>query len=221
MLTRLFRLNPFFWGILVIFFVTCCIYLTVASAKEIFFELNTIHTLYLDTFFQNYTLLGDGVVSIAVFLILMLAERTTLAMQVIAAYLLSGIVVQVMKRVFHAPRPHAIISNTEYHYFIEGITHSGMNSFPSGHTTSVFVLATLLSLHTANKKMAVLYLIPAIITGYSRIYLGQHFLADVVAGALTGVMCALVVYWWLREFSLGFGEDPDTLVLRLRSPQFT
>ncbi|THU39241.1 phosphatase PAP2 family protein [Niastella caeni] len=196
---RIYKADPVFWSVLLIMLTASGVSLAIFSAKDIFFKLNTIHTLYLDTFFQNYTLLGDGVVSIAIFLILLLAERTALAMQVITGYLFSGIMSQILKHAVHAPRPHAIISHLEYPYFIEGITNTGMTSFPSGHTTSVFALAALLALNTSDKRISLIYLITAIITGYSRIYLGQHFLADVVAGALIGVLSALLVYWYLRQ----------------------
>jgi len=196
---RIWKCCPVFWSVLLTVLSISGVCLAVFSAKDIFFGLNTFHTLYLDAFFQNYTLTGDGVFSIAVFLILLLVDRTALAMQVITAYAFSGIIAQVLKRAFHAPRPHAIISNTEYHHFIDGITNNGMNSFPSGHTTSVFALATVLALNTTDKRFSIIYIITAIITGYSRIYLGQHFLADVTAGALIGTLCGLVVYWYLSQ----------------------
>jgi membrane-associated phospholipid phosphatase len=198
----IYKTDPVFWSVLLAVFTINGFSLAIFSAKDIFFRLNTIHTLYLDTFFQNYTLLGDGVFSIAIFLILLLAERTAMAMQVITGYLFSGIISQVLKRLIHAPRPHAIISNTEYPYFIDGVTHTGMTSFPSGHTTSVFALATLLALNARDNRISLIYLVTAIITGYSRIYLGQHFLADVTAGALIGVLSALLVYWYLRQVKI-------------------
>jgi membrane-associated phospholipid phosphatase len=199
---RIYKADPVFWSVLLFVLAISGFCLVVFSAKDIFFQLNTFHTLYLDTFFQNYTLLGDGVFSIAVFLVLLLAERGALAMQVITGYLFSGMISQVLKRLIHAPRPHAIIQNTEYPYFMDGITHTGMTSFPSGHTTSVFALAVLLALNTNDKRRSPIYLVTAIITGYSRIYLGQHFLADVVAGALIGILSALVVYWYLRRVKI-------------------
>ncbi|OQP43972.1 hypothetical protein A4D02_10890 [Niastella koreensis] len=199
---RIIKADPGYWGVLLIVFTISGICLSVFSARQIFFSLNSIHTLYLDTFFQNYTLLGDGVVSIAIFLMLLLAERWSLAVQVLTAYLFSGIVSQILKKAFHAPRPHAIISNAEYPHFIEGITNTGMNSFPSGHTTSVFALATILALNATDKRFSIIYIITAIITGYSRIYLGQHFLADVTAGALIGTFSGLLVYWYLRQVKI-------------------
>jgi membrane-associated phospholipid phosphatase len=199
---RIWKADAVFWSVLLIVITISSGSLLFFSSKEIFFGLNSIHNLYLDTFFQNYTLLGDGVFSIAIFLILLLAERAALAMQVITGYLFSGIISQVLKYAFHAPRPHTIISNNEYPYFIEGVTHTGMTSFPSGHTTSVFALGILLALNTSDKRFSLIYLVTAIITGYSRIYLGQHFLADVLAGALIGTLSALVVYWYLRRVKI-------------------
>ena len=203
-LIRIYKADPVFWIFLLLLLSVSGVCLAVFSSKDLFFKLNTFHTLYLDIFFQNYTLLGDGVFSIAIFLMLLLADKITLAMQVITGYLFSGIVSQVIKHLVHAPRPHAVISGTEYPYFIEGVTLSGMNSFPSGHTTSVFALAVLLALNTSDKRISLIYLISAIITGYSRIYLGQHFLADVTTGALIGMLSALVVYWYLREVKIEF-----------------
>ena len=201
---RTYKADPVFWSVLLTTLGCSGICLAFFPAKVLFFQLNSIHTLYLDTFFQNYTLLGDGVFSIAIFLMLLLADKITVALQIITGYLFSGIISQVFKHLINAPRPHAIISNMEYPYFIEGVTYSGMNSFPSGHTASVFALAVLLALNTNDKRISLIYLVTAIITGYSRIYLGQHFLADVVTGALIGTLSALLVYWYLPQVRIEF-----------------
>lgn len=212
-LIRIYKTDPVFWILLMSLLSACGICLAVFSSIDLFFRLNTFHTLYLDIFFQNYTLLGDGVFSIAIFLILLLADKIPLALQVITGYLFSGIISQIIKHLVHAPRPHAIISNAEYPYFIEGVTLSGMNSFPSGHTSSVFALAVLLALNTSDKRISLIYLITAVITGYSRIYLGQHFLADVTTGALIGTLSALAVYWYLRQVKIEFrGVNNDARV---------
>lgn len=203
-LIRIYKADPVFWILLLLLLSVSGVCLALFPNKDLFFKLNNFHTLYLDIFFQNYTLLGDGVFSIAIFLILLLADKITLAMQIITGYLFSGIVSQVIKHLVHAPRPHALITNAEYPNFIEGVTLSGMNSFPSGHTTSVFALAVLLALNTRNKRISLIYLITAIITGYSRIYLGQHFLADVATGALIGTLSGLVVYWYVGQVKVEF-----------------
>jgi membrane-associated phospholipid phosphatase len=75
----------------------------------------------------------------------------------------------------------------------------GFASFPSGHTTSVFALATMLALLEKNKRTNVVYLLVAVAVGYSRIYLGQHFLNDVLMGSTIGMLTSLVIYWLLGE----------------------
>lgn len=96
------------------------------------------------------------------------------------------------------PRPKAFFDSGEYAWFIDGVTHGGSNSFPSGHTASAFALATILSLYSKNRLVGILCFILAVAAGYSRIYLGQHFFTDVFAGAVIGVMAALFVWVFLR-----------------------
>ena len=75
----------------------------------------------------------------------------------------------------------------------------GFSSFPSGHSTTVFALATMLALFEKNKKWNILYLLGALGVGYSRIYLGQHFLGDVLVGSGLGMLVAVLVYWLYPE----------------------
>ena len=106
----------------------------------------------------------------------------------------SAAFLRVMKSIWSAPRPRAIIDPAVYKYFLAGISHSGLNSFPSGHTTSAFALATILALHATKKGWGIFFLLLAVGVAYSRIYLGQHFLPDVTMGAILGTVSGLLVY---------------------------
>jgi membrane-associated phospholipid phosphatase len=59
-------------------------------------------------------------------------------------------------------------------------------SFPSGHTSSAFAIATSLSLNYPKWYVAVPAFAWASATSYSRLYLGVHYPTDVLAGALIG-----------------------------------
>jgi undecaprenyl-diphosphatase len=64
-------------------------------------------------------------------------------------------------------------------------------SFPSGHTALAFTIAVMLSDWRPDLKNYLYSL--AVLIGFSRIYLGAHFLVDVLAGALLGYLIGRVV----------------------------
>lgn len=66
----------------------------------------------------------------------------------------------------------------------------GMYGFYSGHASNAFAVAFFMITVAASKRR---YIIPvallyAILTSYSRIYLGVHFPGDVLAGAIMGAL---------------------------------
>jgi membrane-associated phospholipid phosphatase len=156
-----------------------------------------------------YTNVGDGLYSIGLFLLLLWFRKPLPGWEIVFVFLLSGLMVQLFKNIFPMPRPQTLLENTNYQYFIHGVTNVGNASFPSGHTATAFGTVTILSIFTKNKMISLLYLLAAILVGYSRIYLGQHFLQDVLAGALIGVPVALIVYFvvanhpsWIEKLEL-------------------
>lgn len=67
-------------------------------------------------------------------------------------------------------------------------------SFISGHATNSFGFAVFLSLLFRNRRVTGVALVWATLISYSRIYLGVHFISDVVGGILAGTGIALVLY---------------------------
>ncbi len=67
-------------------------------------------------------------------------------------------------------------------------------SFPSGHATGAFALATLLTLRYPKPEVYIPAFAWAGLVGYGRMYFGLHYPSDVLAGALIGVGSAYLVY---------------------------
>jgi membrane-associated phospholipid phosphatase len=194
-LRSIFVANRYFFILFLFFFGAGLIFLLTEGKATAFIYLNPWHRSTLDTFFVYVTFLGDGLFAVIICALFLVLRRWSPALQLITAFLLSALVSQILKNVFSMPRPKQFFPPGQYAYFIPGVTHVGFASFPSGHSTSVFALATLLALFEQNKKWNIAYLLVAVAVGYSRIYLGQHFLGDVLMGSFIGVLTAVLVNW--------------------------
>ena len=77
-------------------------------------------------------------------------------------------------------------------------------SFPSGHTTMAFALATtVLLLHHKHRPkrevwFIVLLYVVAIFVGFSRVYVGVHYPLDVLAGAVLGILAPFAITLSMR-----------------------
>jgi len=96
----------------------------------------------------------------------------------------------IMKRAFDRRRPWEKYPDVIYPY-----KHSGGKSFPSGHTSTAFTLATSLTLEYKKWYISVPAYLWAGSVGYSRIYLGVHYFSDVMGGAVVGTGSALLAHW--------------------------
>jgi membrane-associated phospholipid phosphatase len=148
--------------------------------------INGNHTPILDYFFRLYTNVGDGLLLVPIVLVLLFVRFQYAIMAVTASSFL-GIIISIFKQLFfaNAPRPRAYM-NDELIHFVPDVSVHSLHSFPSGHTATAFCLALLLSYVFLNRWITIVTLICALLVGYSRIYLAQHFLVDVAAGAIIG-----------------------------------
>lgn len=67
--------------------------------------------------------------------------------------------------------------------------------FISGHATNTFAIAVYFSLIFRSSKTSVVLFLWAMLSSYSRIYLGLHFPGDILAGAVSGTLIALLFYY--------------------------
>ena len=197
-LASLYKKNRLFFLIFLVFFLVSVYMLLFISKAKGFYLLNTYHSNLLTTIFTWFTYLGDGFFCVATGLLLFVFKKRFLSLMVLSSYAISGIIAQVLKYFIIEARPAVYLKDSSYQYFIDVTLHN-MHAFPSGHTASAFALAAVLSFAAKNKNYSILFLAAAILVGYSRIYLAQHFMDDVLAGAVIGLLSAIICWIFFEK----------------------
>ena len=116
---------------------------------------------------------------------LRVALRVALALG--AALILAGIAVQVLKRVVDVPRPLAVFGPAAVHVLLQPLRRQ---AFPSGHSASAGALAAFALLRYRRAAWPLLLLAAA--GGISRVYVGAHWVLDVIAGWAVGAAAAVI-----------------------------
>ncbi len=156
---------------------------------------NANNNAFADWVFRVITLFGEIYFIIPAIAFVWWKKGRENALLVIFAMLDVGVVVQGLKRLVfsHLNRPAELIGKLHSLRTIDGVEALRFHSFPSGHTAGAFALMFLLSFIFNSRSATVFFFLLALLTGISRMYLMQHFLSDVVAGALIGVSVAWII----------------------------
>ncbi|ACI54467.1 phosphatase PAP2 family protein [Rhizobium leguminosarum] len=89
------------------------------------------------------------------------------------------------------------------------IAPSADPSFPSDHATATFAIAAAFLMH-GMRRLGIWFFAAALLVTVSRVYIGTHYVSDVLGGALTGIIAAIAV----RAFYLE-GTRFDRLITRI------
>ena len=145
-------------------------------------------------FMRYVSLFGDWPLHVALGLILLGIAwirdskkwmRIFLAMLV--AMSIAGVTGHVIKRTIPRPRPSV---KTEIHWGGSRFS-SKYHSFPSGHVGAS--TAFFCALFLANRRIGLACLPIPILIGFSRMYIGAHYLSDIICAAILGILSAVLV----------------------------
>lgn len=160
--------------------------------------INGANSPFFDLFFKNFTKFGEGVF-IVFLVILLLFMRLKWSLTFILALLFHLFFILINKNWLFSDisRPLGYFNELGLNnvlHVVEGVKLHSKHSFPSGHTTGALFGASFILLIFSNKKLAWVMAIIGLLVGYSRVYLGQHFLIDIFFGYFFGVSSTILAY---------------------------
>lgn len=155
----------------------------------LFFIHNNFHFPVLDKVMILATFAGDkGLIWILISILLLINKKTrvigimSLGALILSAFLGEGL----LKHIVQRQRPYADF--TWVHLLIDKSTKY---SFPSGHTSSSFAAAFILSKYL--KRFSLVFWILAFLIAFSRLYLFMHYPIDVIGGIVLGLICGKTI----------------------------
>jgi undecaprenyl-diphosphatase len=134
-----------------------------------------------------------------------------------AAIAVPGIITNIMKHIFGRARPGfgGSVDPSLFHPFSWPAAYA---SLPSGHATTAF--SVLVIFGSLWPRARTVWLIYALLIAASRIVVTAHYPTDVAAGALVGVLGAVMVRRYFALRGLGFSIGPDGALHQLPGPSF-
>ena len=156
---------------------------------------------WLDRFMWLTTQLGNMLTALVVALLFFIFNYRPLAILIIIGTFTLWLVVEIIKAIVDRDRPFLTLDQTR----VVGSREKG-DSFPSGHTTQIFFLTTLLAYYfqCGLGTSIALYAVAALV-GFTRIYVGAHYPRDVIAGIVLGSIWGTLItlinpYWFVLRF---------------------
>lgn len=158
---------------------------------------------FLNPVMRFITALGDGgFVAIAVCILFMFFKKTRkVGITAGLSLVLEAIIVNLtIKKLVARTRP--FIVNEAINYIT---TRPSDNSFPSGHTGSVFAVASVI-FFMMPKKAGIPAMILASLIALSRLYVGVHYPTDIIAGFLVGMFTGFLAKLIVEKISQKKGK---------------
>ncbi|MDO8626898.1 MAG: phosphatase PAP2 family protein [Candidatus Diapherotrites archaeon] len=143
-------------------------------------------------FFLAINALGSPVTWVLLAALLYWSNKENESFMLINTILISSLIVGGLKKLIARPRPSA--------EFLQILAKDDVQtlSFPSGHSA---IMASILSYYSKiEKKLFLPLLIVALIVAFARIFLGMHYLTDVVAGLLIGYFAGILGFKAREKF---------------------
>ena len=202
--------------------------LSLPYERDLFLWLNNHHSDYWDVFMTLYSskVLWIPMCVILLFLTFYKTKWQNAVLFILCFVLLATLCDQisssVVKPFFARLRP-THHPDFMYHVLIVNDYKGGRFGFISSHATNGFGVATFVSLIYKHRNLAITLFLWALASCYSRIYLGVHFISDIIGGIILGSLIGFLIYLLfqylrVRIFKWKQGEE---IIKELQSPVYS
>lgn len=167
--------------------------------QTIFLAINALHTPYLDSFMYIFT--GKLVwIPLYMSILYVLYRNFNLRMTIFTAIMFALLIViadqtcsSILRPIFERPRPSRNPDIADIVHLVNG-RRGGKFGFPSCHAANTFALACFAMLLFKNRAVTTFFMLWAIVTCYTRIYVGVHYPGDLLFGTVVGFTAGFVTY---------------------------
>jgi len=171
--------------------------------KQLLLFLNSFHNSYFDTFMYTFSKVAVWIpfyLSVVFILFKNQGKKAFwMLLMLILGVVLADQISGFMKDGFQRFRPSHDPAIQNFVHIVNN-SRAGLYGFVSSHAANTVGFAVLSSLFIRHRTYTFISLGWAIITSYSRIYLGLHFPLDILGGALTGLFIALFLYFIYTKY---------------------
>lgn len=168
--------------------------------RSAFLWLNNAHNLFWDNFMWIYsektTWFPLCIVALFVFIYKIQWKQAAIVIfcMIVLGFLCDQISAGLIKHFFERLRPSHHPDFRDYVLIVNDY-RGGRFGFVSAHAANGFGIATFLSLVFKYRQFTITIFLWTLITAYSRIYLGVHFITDIIGGMILGISMGLLVYY--------------------------
>lgn len=172
---------------------------------------NGWHTHYLDNFMEFYT---QRAIWLPLYLSLVYVVLRHFQWKAALAFILVAILIlvvndqlcsEVLRHAVGRMRPSNLDNPISASVHVVDGYRGGSYGFPSAHATNSFGLAFYIMYVLRRPLLSMTMFLWAVLMCYTRVYLGVHYLGDVVAGMMLGLVNVTIIYCLFKRFM------PDTV----------
>lgn len=185
----------FFTGTLSLFWIVGGLVCWKLGYHQSFLTLNAFRLPVADVIMPHFTHLGDGLLLSCTLGFFLLPKQKAEIVNLVCTLILASLCISLAKSYLFSDwfRPLKVFEQSEEFYYIS-LDRLTRRSFPSGHSAAAGVILTFAAFvwEKSQRLVGVLLALLLIAISYSRLYIGVHFLGDILVGSFLGVAFAIL-----------------------------